>query len=417
MAYGWSEKMSSETYVPELRYMHRDPMDLLTHKRFDVVIKYLYAKNQHSRFYRNMYKEHLSVWNNFSEKEPPKHGFPEFDKAFKRIINSLDSTPPIPVNNDGHIPNGGHRLAAALYHQKPIKARNADSDEQYPIVADYKLFFRKSLPKHMLGRAAVEYAKLKPNTHVICLFPIAHTKYWRVLRIIDEHVNVFYQTTESLNKTGQVSLMKEIYMKEGWVSEAGIQRKSDQCFAGGGGIPDNKVTFLLVDAKNLETVKEMKAIIREQFNVGNHSVHISDFHEDCIRISKTVFNDNSLHFLNNRKYCEFPNHTKLLADMEPDDSKVISGSAVLSLYGLRDCKDIDLIYDTNKPPTDAHNQYIGTHYGKLTLDCIMNDPRHYLYYQGFKYASLDITKAMKKSRNEPKDVKDINLIEQIGLWK
>jgi hypothetical protein len=102
--------------------------------------------------------------------------------------------------------------------------------------------------------------------------------------------------------------------------------------------------------------------------------------------------------------------------MEPDDSKVISGSAVLSLYGLRDCKDIDLVYDTNEPPADAHNQYIGTHYGKLTLDDIMNDPRNYLYYQGFKYASLDITEAMKKSRNEPKDIKDINLIKQIGRW-
>ena len=67
--------------------------------------------------------------------------------------------------------------------------------------------------------------------------------------------------------------------------------------------------------------------------------------------------------------------------MKPDDRKVISGSAVLSLYGLRDCRDIDLIYDTNKPPKDSHNQYIvnfggrgaSTYYGKLTLDDIMND--------------------------------------------
>ena len=44
-----------------------------------------------------------------------------------------------------------------------------------------------------------------------------------------------------------------------------------------------KVTFMLVDAKNLETVKEMKAKIRKLFNVGNHSVHISDYHQDAIR--------------------------------------------------------------------------------------------------------------------------------------
>ena len=395
--------------------LEKDPYDLLTHMRFDVVIKYLYAANQSSNYYRNMYRAHLSCWNNFSEKDPPKHGFHEFDKAFHSVLNNLDATPPIPVNGEGHIPNGAHRLAAALYHETPIKVRDADSDEQYPIVADHKLFVRKNLPDEMLGRTAVEYAKLKPNTHVICLFPIAHTKYWRVLRIINEYVNVFYQSTELLNQVGQVSLMKEIYLKEGWVSEAGIQRKSDQCFARGDGIPDDQVTFLLVDAKNLETVKEMKEKIRAEFNVGNHSVHISDWHHDAIRIAKTVFNKNSIHFLNNRKYVEFPNHTKLMADMEPDDNKVITGSAVLSLYGLRDCKDIDLIY-YDMAPADAHNQYLGTMYRKLTADDIVNDPRYHLYYQGFKYAALPVVYNMKKIRNEPKDVKDTALMEQIANW-
>jgi len=36
-----------------------------------------------------------------------------------------------------------------------------------------------------------------------------------------------------------------------------------------------------------------------------------------------------------------------------------------------------------------------------------------LYYQGFKYVSLDVIKNMKISRNEPKDVKDVELIKQI----
>ena len=404
------------------KWTYRDPHELLTHKRFDVVIKYLYAKNQSSHYYRKMYKEHLWVWNHLSERDPPKNGLPQFEKAFRAIIDNTAATPPIPVNNKGHIPNGAHRLAAALYHQRPIKVRAAASNEQYPVISDHKLFVRKDLPMDMLGRTAVEYAKLKTNTHVICLFPIVHTKYWDAMRIIEKHVNIFYVSTESLNPVGQLGLMKEIYLREGWSNEAGIKRKSDQCFADGEGIADkdrNRVTFVLVDAKNLETVKEMKAKIRELFNVGNHSVHVSDFHEDCIRICKTIFNQNSIHFLNNRKYVSFPNYTRLLADIKPDDNKVISGSAVLSLYGLRDCKDIDFIYntETENAPIDAHNQYIGTHYGKPTLDCIMNDPHYHLYYQGFKYVALNTTKAMKRSRNEPKDIKDIKLIEQLGPQK
>ena len=79
--------------------------------------------------------------------------------------------------------------------------------------------------------------------------------------------------------------MKEIYYSEsiqqkavssaGWADEEGIRRKGNQCFRG-----HTDVTFVLVDAKNLETVKEMKNKVRALFNVGNHSVHINDTHEE-----------------------------------------------------------------------------------------------------------------------------------------
>jgi len=168
---------------------------------------------------------------------------------------------------------------------------------------------------------------------------------------------------------------------------------------------------VLLDAKNLETVKEMKNKIRALFKVGNHSVHINDTHEDTIRIAKTVFNTNSIHFLNNRKSVSFPNYKKLMADIKPNENEVITGSTVLSLYGLRDCKDIDKIY-YNNPPSDSHNQYLKKLY-KLTLDDIVNNPIYHLYYNGFKYVSLDVIKNMKKTRNEPKDIIDVKLAEEI----
>ena len=382
-----------------------NPTDLLTHKRFDVVVKYLYAANLSSEFYKNAYKEHLKIWNGFHERNPKKNGFEEFDNAFKSIINNTVDEP-VPVNPDGHIANGAHRLAAALYHQRPINTRNTNSKENYPIEADYKVFHKKGLQKHILQRTALEYAKLKSNTHVICLFPIAHTRMDEVMNIIEKHSNIFYKSSEVLNATGQLGLVKEIYLSDGWANEKGIRKKCKQCFRG-----MSKVTFVLIDAKNLETVKEMKKEIRALFKVGNHSVHINDYHVDTIRIAKTVFNDNSIHFLNNRKDTLFPNYKKLMSDTKSDDNTIITGSTVLSLYGLRDCKDIDLIY-FNNPPVDSHNQYVGTLY-KLTLDDIFNNPMYHLYYNGFKYVSLDVIKNMKKIRNEPKDVIDVKLAEEI----
>ena len=382
-----------------------NPNDLLTHKRFDVVIKYMYASNLSSEFYKNAYKEHLRVWNGFYEGSPRKRGFEDFDNAFKSIINNTVDEP-VPVNPEGHIANGAHRLAAALYHQRPINIRNTNSDENYPIEADYKVFAKKGLPKHILQRTALEYAKLKSNTYVICLFPIAHTQIDKVMKIIEKHSNIFYKSSEVLNATGQLSLIKEIYLSEGWPTEKGIRKKCKQCFKG-----MTQISFVLIDAKNLETVKEMKKEIRALFKVGNHSVHINDTHKDTIRIAKTVFNTNSIHFLNNRKSVSFPNYKKLMANMTPNDNEIITGSTVLSLYGLRDCKDIDKIYYTN-PPADSHNQYVGTLY-KLTLDDIFNNPMYHLHYNGYKYVSLDVIKNMKAVRNEPKDVVDVKLAEQI----
>ena len=119
-----------------------NPNELLTHKRFDVVIKYMYASNLSSDYYKNAYKEHLRVWNGFYEGTPRKTGFEQFDNAFKSIINNVVDEP-VPVNPQGHIANGGHRLAAALHHQRPINIRNTNSDENYDIECDYNFFIKK----------------------------------------------------------------------------------------------------------------------------------------------------------------------------------------------------------------------------------------------------------------------------------
>ena len=383
----------------------RNPVDLLTHKRLDVVVKYLYASNLSSDYYKNIYKEHLDVLNGFYEKDPRKSGFQDFDDAFKSIINNVVDEP-VPVNDEGHLANGSHRLASALFHQRPINTRDTNSDENYPVECDYKFFIKKGLSSQILKRSALEYAKLKSNTHVICLFPIAHTRLDEVMDIINEHCNIFYHSSETLNSRGQIGLIKEIYLKDGWANEQGIQRKCDQCFMG-----KTNITFVLVDAKDLETVKEMKKKIRSLFNVGNHSVHINDTHEEAVRIAKTVFNDNSINFLNNRKIATFSNYKNLMSAINPNDNTVITGSTVLSLYGLRDCKDIDLIYHENAP-ADSHNQYLETHY-KLSVDDIVNDPRNHLYYNGYKYVSLGVIKNMKIVRNEKKDIVDVQLIQSI----
>tara|TARA_Y100000389_G_scaffold202411_1_gene247603 strand:- start:2107 stop:3279 length:1173 start_codon:yes stop_codon:yes gene_type:complete len=385
-----------------------DPNNLITHRRFDVIVKYLYASNLSSKYFKNLYKEHLRVWNGFYEGTPRKRGFEDFDDAFKSIIdNTVDE--PVPVNSDGDIVNGSHRLAAALHLQRPINIRDLTPKENPRIESNYEFFIERNggMPKHMLQRTALEYVKLKSNSHIVCLFPICFDRMKDVMNVINKHSNLFYHSDTTLNSEGQLNLMKEIYLTDGWANEEGIRRKGNQCFMG-----RNNVRFLVIDGKDLATVKDMKNKVRALFNVGNHCVHITDTHEEAIRVAKTVFNDNSIHFLNNRKNVSFPNYVKLLKASKPSDNTVITGSSVLSLYGLRDCKDLDII-DYDNVLTDTHNQYLEKFY-KITLDDIVNNPCNHLYYNGHKYVSLNVIKNMKETRNESKDVTDLQLIEKIS---
>lgn len=385
-----------------------NPNNLITHRRFDVIVKYLYASNLSSKYFKNLYKEHLRVWNGFYEGTPRKSGFEDFDDAFKSIINNTVEEP-VPVNSDGDIVNGSHRLAAALHLQRPINIRDLTPKENPRIESNYEFFIERNggMPKHMLQRTALEYVKLKSNSHIVCLFPICFDRMKDVMNVINKHSNLFYHSDTTLNSEGQLNLMKEIYLTDGWANEEGIRRKGNQCFMG-----RNNVRFLVIDGKDLATVKDMKNKVRALFNVGNHCVHITDTHEEAIRVAKTVFNDNSIHFLNNRKNVSFPNYVKLLKASKPSDNTVITGSSVLSLYGLRDCKDLDII-DYDNVLTDTHNQYLEKFY-KITLDDIVNNPRNHLYYNGHKYVSLNVIKNMKETRNESKDVTDLQLIEKIS---
>ena len=62
----------------------------------------------------------------------------------------------VPVNPEGHIANGAHRLAAALYHQRPINIRNTNPDENNYVESDYEYFVKRGLSQSIVKRTALE---------------------------------------------------------------------------------------------------------------------------------------------------------------------------------------------------------------------------------------------------------------------
>jgi len=160
-------------------------------------------------------------------------------------------------------------------------------------------------------------------------------------------------------------------------------------------------------------------------NVGKHSVHINDTQEETWKIVSSVFNGNSIHFLNNANILKsLPNfekyfnlYKKSILNRKDFHDFCVDASAVLSSYGLRDCRDLDFLHNNNQPDIatgiNCHNKE--EVYYKQGRHEIIHNPRNHFYYCGIKFASLNIVKEMKLFRAEEKDLYDCELMENFDM--
>jgi hypothetical protein len=416
----------------------KQPNELITWYRFDLIIKYLYGKsiikNYNTSFFKDAYKEHLRLWNGFKEyNNPHKCTFEAFDEDFKRMIESIDKNgfdPTIslvPIENNKYILNGSHRVASCLVCNKPVMCCYGTN-----VIDGQKdcswggLFKNLGLPTVYSDITAIEYAKLKKSTYVVTLFPSTNGNYRPVLEILSKYGGVFYYKPIELKKYGPLNLMRELYVGEPWAGDhdtnyGGFSDKMNRCYT------TNNLTYVfLVDFDSHENTIKAKKEIRDIFNLGNHSVHINDTHEQTVRLSKIFFNDNSIHHLNNSipvKYEKFntciENFKKYIDKNGLDiDDYCVTSSSTLSIYGLREGNDLDYLHLNPTEIKDdlnlihSHNEY-GKNLYELNYDEIILNPNYHFYSRGVKFASLNVVKELKEKRGEEKDLKDLELIKSV----
>ena len=415
-----------------------NPHDLITNQRFDVIVKYLYAqsiiKNYQTDTYKNLYKEHLIKWNNcFEISNPSKNSFEVFDNTFKDIITNISENgfdpqiSKIPVVNDKYIVNGAHRLAASLALNKNVFTEESTSIKDGQLICSWEGEFKKlNLSETLCDRVALEYAKLKNNTYIVSVFPSTGGNIEVPLSILKKYGSVFYYKQIKLEKNGPLNFMRELYAGEQWAGNhqnnyIGYRQKEGLCFT-----QNAPVTIFLVEFDSVEQSVRAKEEIRNRFNIGKHSVHINDTHDQTIRLSQCVFNQNSIKFMcdstpsDYRKFDGLLNSfKKYIEDNNLDiDEYAVTASSILSIYGLREGKDLDYIHTKSAPlikvsdDIQSHNSYgIGRY--ELNYDEIIHNPVNHFYSRGVKFVSPKIIKDMKKKRNEPKDINDINLLNSI----
>ena len=425
-------------YNKLVRYDSLNPLELISPQRFDILAKYIYAKGRENKydssFFVDVYREHLYAWNKINSDFDGKYNLNDYINSFHNTLDSIkkegfdSKKSQIPIISKKSISplNGAHRAAASLLYNKNVSCIPG-TPKKDGMLCDFNYLKNKGLKIHWLDMMALEYAKLKDDTFVISLFPsCTHTKDEEVRNILRKAGEIVYEKDVYLNKEGGSRYAVEMYKGEEWIGNIhnnfhGASNKARLCFTNN--LKPLKV-FLMKFPKNETHIREVKENIRHLFGIGNHSVHINDTHEETIRLAKVLFNDNSIHFLNNSKedhiqsFEEHINYFKQFIEYNnlDIDDYCITSSSVLSRYGLRPGKDLDYLHRgpqiEGHPLIHSHNEYsIGKY--STTIDDIIYNPMNHFYYGGIKYATLDIILKLKTKRNEEKDKTDIKLINEV----
>jgi len=414
-----------------------EPAKLVNYLRFDIPAKFFYAKNRHvdSSFPTELYRHHLKVWNNCNEiTNPRKSNFEAYVEEFDKILESIENTgfnkntSYVPVYNNTPL-NAAHRIAASILYNKNVFCRDSPVQEgqldcSYNFFKNRNTYVPEGLQTKYADQIALEYCKLKKNTYIVSVFPSAIGQEEEIRRTISKYSNIVYDKRAFLRNYGPYNFIRTLYENEEWLGNysnkfQGGAYKASLCY--------NRVDFTriyLIEADNPNKLIELKNEIRGLFKIGKHSAHINDTHEETLRIARSIFNENSIHFLNNAKpefMMRFENlfgeYKKWLLNSDFDtDDFCVGGSGTLSAYGLRDCRDIDFLhrekhFGANSSIISCHNKEIHNYNHKK--DEIIFNPDNHFYHMTLKFASLDVIKQLKEKRAEPKDIKDVQLLSGV----
>lgn len=406
-------------------------VNLLTYNRFDLAFKLMFLDlyNINPNLAKDVYVEHIRAFSFGKFTEPGnelKQGSEKFLTDFLRTFEKIKSSgfdsdlTLIPLSSNGTIANGAHRVASAIYLGEKVSVVSLETPDQ---IYDYEFFYKRNVNSSLLDKAAIKFSEYADNVHIAFLWPSGQKEHGE---LEFEIPNVIYKKTIKLNSLGAHNLLSQVYNGESWLGSIddnfkGVGGKLVECFR-------NFESFSVVafQTDDMASVLKVKNKIRKIAGIGKHSVHITDTKEEAIRCARTVFSDNGIHFLNHgcpNRYTSFHYKIKELKvslssfGVDPDFIVLDSGM-VLSVYGLRDCKDVDilavepeLICDDFLKLYDVHDSELFYH-GVSKPDLVLNQD-YFFYYDGLKFVSFSQVFSMKKVRAEVKDRNDCAMMEAL----
>lgn len=421
--------------------VQRNASELVTSSRLDLGVKCLYARAWASGkgldWARRLYLAHVQLWNGFFERAPAKRGAEDFTRAFDELLQATAESGPegidtaIPITLDGSLLNGAHRLAAAWQFDRPVRAVQV---EVYPDHARYDGAYFEALQRErgdmgvpgLTSLMALEFARVAPSCRVVTLFAATIPRRAEVDALLAAHGRIAWSFERDVPPSEQAGFIRLLYEGEAWVGgphdgHAGARHKAQACFAAG-----SAVRLLLVEPHPSGDWLALKAAIRALFDAGNHSVHINDTTEEALRILRTAPDREALALYARSRPRPMPGFDAQFAAFAAAvhaegraDSVVVTGSAVLALFGLRDSADLDHLHDgdpvtvSGRDDIGSHNAYAG--WLPQPPAALVHEPWHTVVVDGIRFLRPAVLRAFKAARGEPKDLADVALIDGLIL--
>lgn len=275
---------------------------LLTSKRFDLFAKLYYIANRNNNSDKaiEVYAEHIKTFNP-DLKEPgrtDKNSIKDFINVFDFLITEFNNTDfnntisLIPVDSNGIILDGAHRIATLAYYDKSVTIVQFE-DVRAKCDFNFVYFKERGLDWDILDIIAHEMTKWLPNLFVACIWPRVNSSRDRtyIENYINSRYTISYLKQIRVGLSSLTKFVKQIYINQEWTNnECAVKDKSLNCYSS-----SKLLTFVFFEgATDFETIINDKTTIRDNIGYGKHSIHITDNAYQTNEISELVNTHNGI---------------------------------------------------------------------------------------------------------------------------
>lgn len=439
-----------------------DINSLITINRMDIIVNLIYCKfydrNIKSKFAHDLYInqkkiqlgdrliEYSQNFRDFEEKSvSTKKGEVEWIEKINHLIDCIKNNTFVWEDNkraidmitinkkSNQLVRGAHRVALHYYFNKNIySAYNEESHHIHKCtqIKNYEYVFN-------------EFINLKKDALVFCLFPEYNNKQNDDFITNEIHrdrkMNLLYKKNIKLNENGFIYFLIILYQIHningvGNLNYNVIRNKLQKSFADG----ETTIYFIEKKCDRKHIINFKKNIVRKYIDNENnqYSFHVTDNHEETKNISQFVLNNNNIKFANLNNIAKFNKNYPSLTDIKnvdlnkkidvreitkdiliDSDDYCVVGSKVLSLFGFRESRDVDIISkDLKTDNFDVHNEYF-LRFLNMEPDDIIYNPNNHLYFFNVKCITPEMLLKFKENRylktHDGKDKRDMENLKSI----